>query len=202
MKKNIFLFGLIGVFIGLLIALSTYEGLHRTSSDNFCSVCHEMSPMVASYETDVHGGAGKIGIKAKCVDCHLPQDSLTNYIYTKAKNGLLEVAVHFSGNVDEINWQEKRKERKDFVYDQGCINCHTTFNTNESYSKMAKKMHNHYEKLIGTDKQIGCASCHIEVGHKGLRSALNYYKPEYEFYEGKLDEEREELQKILDEKLK
>jgi len=59
-------------------------------------------------------------------------------------------------------------------------------------------MHAHYASLKGTDKEIGCASCHEEVGHTGLRSMLNYYKPEYKFYEGKLDKQREAVEKKLD----
>jgi len=201
MKKNIVLFGFIGVFVGLLIALATYEGLHRTSSDKFCSVCHEMDPMVAAYQNDVHGGAGHTGIKVKCVECHLPHDSLAAYIYTKARNGVLEGAIHFFGEPEKIDWQKNREKRAHFVYDEGCISCHTTYDSNEKYSKMAQKLHKHYDSLIGTNKEISCASCHVEIGHTGLRSALNYYKPEYEYYEGKLEKERKELEKLLDEKL-
>ncbi|PLY09801.1 MAG: cytochrome C [Arcobacter sp.] len=201
MKKNIFLIGLGGVFVGLLFALATYDGIHRTSTDKFCSVCHEMRPMTAAYENDVHGGKGKTGIKVACVNCHLPQGNILSYIGTKAKNGALEVGIHFLGDPDAIDWQEKRKHRKDFVYDKGCINCHTTYKTNEAISKKGKEMHLHYEKLLNTEKKIGCASCHAEVGHTGLRSTLNYYKPEYKFYDGKLDKKRDEVDKKLTEEL-
>lgn len=201
MRKNIFVVGLAGIFIGLLIALATYEGIHRTGDDNFCSICHEMRPMVAAYENDVHGGKGKTGIKVSCVNCHLPQDNIFNYIATKAKNGAIEVGIHVFGDPDAIDWQEKRKHRKDFVYDGGCINCHTTFKTNKSISDKGLEMHKHYEKLKNTDKRLACASCHNEIGHTGLRSNLNYYKPEYKFYNGKLDKKRNEIDNKLTEEL-
>lgn len=197
MRKKIFLILLGGVFIGILFSFTLYEGVHRTANDRFCSVCHEMSPMVATYESDVHGGKGKTGIKVNCVNCNLPQDNLVSYLATKAKSGVMEVGIHFFGNPDEIDWYKNRKNRKDFVYDKGCINCHTTFKTNKAISKKGLQMHEHYSKLKDTDKRIGCASCHVETGHKGLRSALNYYNPEYEFYDGKLDKERIEMDKRL-----
>jgi nitrate/TMAO reductase-like tetraheme cytochrome c subunit len=202
-KSKMFVVSIVGIVIGLLFSLTLYEGLHRTSNDKFCIVCHEMSPMVAAYEHDPHGGAGKSGIKVSCVTCHLPQDNLFSYIFTKAKNGVVEGAIHFFGNPQDINWQENRAKRQFFVIDNGCISCHTNYKTNKHISAKGLKMHAHYEQLLGTSKAIGCASCHIEVGHKGLRTMINYYKPEYKFYEGKLEKEKksaeEELLKQLSE---
>ena len=197
MKKNILIIGLIGIFIGLVISWISYEGIHRTGDENFCVSCHEMRPMVNAYHADVHGGAGKSGIKVSCVSCHLPHDNIFNYIFTKAKNGVTELPIHFFGDPDSIDWYKKRNEREHFVYDGGCISCHGNFETNKNISKKGKQMHKHYRKLLNTDKQIGCASCHIEMGHNGLRSMLNYYKPEYEYYEGKLDTQKENAEKKL-----
>jgi len=200
MKMKLVIFAFIGIFVGLVISLITYEGIHRTAGEDFCVSCHEMRPMVSAYHNDVHGGVGKTGIKVSCVSCHLPQDNILNYIFTKAKNGVAEVGIHFLGNPDDIDWYEMRTHRKDFVYDKGCINCHTNFQSNINISKKGIKMHEHYMSLKDTDKRVGCASCHVEVGHKGLRSSLNYYNPEYEYYEGKLDEYKETAEKKLNEK--
>jgi len=203
MKKRILIAaGAIGVFLGLFGSWVTYEGLHRTSDDKFCIVCHEMAPMVSAYHTDPHGGQGESGFKASCVSCHMPHDNVFNYIYTKAKNGVVEGAIHFFGDVDAIDWHANRKNRDKFVYDDGCISCHSNYKTNAFISPKGQQMHTHYDALLGTDKQIGCASCHVEVGHKGLRTVLNYYKPEYEYYEGKFDAEKEAVEKGLIEAFK
>lgn len=201
-KSKLFLFGAAGVFIGLFFSLVMYEGLHRTSDDKFCVVCHEMAPMVAAYHNDVHGGAGKTGIKVTCVTCHLPHDNVLNYIYTKARNGVVEGAIHFFGNPDAIDWHANRAKKEHFVEDGGCIGCHTNYKTNTNISAKGLKMHAHYDSLKDTDKKISCASCHVEVGHHGLKSMLNYYKPQYEFYNGKLDKKKEEVEKKLSENLK
>lgn len=201
-KSTWFIIGLGGVFVGILFSLVVYEGLHRTSDDKFCVVCHEMKPMVAAYHNDVHGGAGKSGIKASCVTCHLPHDNVIAYIATKARNGVVEGAIHFFGNPDAIDWQANRAKRDHFVKDEGCISCHTNYTTNTNISEKGRKMHAHYVSLQNTDQKIGCASCHVEVGHNGLKSMLNYYKPEYEFYKGKYDKKKEEIEKKLSENLK
>lgn len=194
--------GLVGIFIGLLCSLVLYEGLHRTSNDKFCIVCHEMKPMVAAYHNDVHGGNGKSGIKVSCVTCHLPSDNVIAYIATKARNGVVEGAIHFFGKPDAIDWQANRANRQHFVEDAGCIGCHTNYKTNENISEKGRKMHAHYDSLEKTPQAISCASCHVEVGHRGLRSMLNYYKPEYPYYNGKLDKQKEETEKKLAEEMK
>ena len=206
MKKKILssalVIGLVGIFIGLICSWVLYEGLHRTSDDRFCAVCHERKPMVAAYHTDVHGGAGKSGIKVNCVTCHLPHDNIFAYIGTKARNGVVEGAIHFFGKPDAIDWQANRVKKDHFVKDEGCISCHTNYTTNVNISEKGRKMHMHYASLQNTDQKIGCASCHAEVGHKGLRSMLNYYQPEYEYYKGKLDKKKDEVEKQLAESLK
>lgn len=202
LKENILLTGLVGIFVGLIFSWVLYEGLHRTSDDKFCVICHEMKPMVAAYNNDPHGGNGKTGIKVTCVTCHLPHDNVFAYILTKARNGVVEGAIHFFGDPDKIDWQANRAKKEHFVEESACIGCHTNFKTNEAISEKGRKMHAHYDELKTTDKAIACVSCHVEVGHSGLRSMLNYYKPEYKYYEGKLDKKKEEAEKKLAQDLK
>ncbi|MBF6670191.1 NapC/NirT family cytochrome c, partial [Campylobacter sp. RM12327] len=160
MKKKILSFICIGFLIGVVVCYAMYEGVTRTSGEKFCIVCHEMAPMLASYHNDVHGGAGKMGIKAQCVDCHMPHNNIFNYIFTKAKNGVVEGYIHFFKDVDQINWLENRKNRLRFVFDDGCLKCHANFQNLPEISPKGKQMHEHYTSLLNTDKKIGCASCH------------------------------------------
>lgn len=187
----------IGALIGLALSYVTYFAMSKTSGQKFCVMCHEMDPMVISYRDDVHGGKGRVGANAKCVDCHLPHDNLIKYIYSKARNGAVEGAIHFFGDVDGIDWQENRKKREHFVFDNGCLECHGNVldTTLASPSKIAQKMHKHYQSLKDTAKEIKCASCHFDAGHKGMRNILNYYKPEHELYEEKMEEKKLEVQK-------
>ncbi len=195
-KLYILMFIAIGALVGMSISYLTYYGIHETSGEKFCVSCHEMDPMVMAYKSDVHGGNGELGASAKCVDCHLPHDNLPNYIYRKAINGAVEVGIHFFGNPDEVDFYAKHEHRDSIVYDTGCLECHgNVLNTDlASPSKQAKKMHKHYKKLKGTAKEVKCASCHFDAGHKNLRSYMNYYKPEHSIYADEMEEKKLEIQ--------
>lgn len=198
MKPKIFILMLvaIGAVVGLMLSYVTYFAMDKTSGQNFCVVCHEMDPMVIAYRDDVHGGNGKLGANARCVDCHLPHDNLVKYIYSKARNGVVEGAIHFFGNPEEIDWHENLKHRENYVFDNGCLECHgNVLDTSLSKApKLAQKMHNHYQSLLGTVQEIKCASCHFDAGHKGMRTLLNYYKPEHSMYKEKMEEKKLEVQ--------
>ncbi len=194
MKKFIFGILFVGILIGVFFSYGTYFGLKETSGEKFCVICHEMDPMVIAYKEDPHGGKGKVGASARCVDCHLPHDNLVKYIYAKAKSGVIEAAIHFFGNVEEIDWSKNLKNRESYVYDSGCLECHGNVldDTLAITSKQAMKMHKHYKKLKNTSEEIKCVSCHFDAGHKSLRSFLNYYKPEFELYKKEMEKKKKE----------
>ncbi|BCX78728.1 cytochrome c-type protein [Campylobacter sp. 19-13652] len=184
---------LVAGFCGFLLVLPTHYALEKTSDDKFCAVCHEMAAMSASYAKDTHSGANKSGVSAKCVDCHLPHTSLARYVLQKAKNGIVEGYIHFFGDPDSIDWVKNLKNREHYVFDSGCLSCHTKVLENELLPTKAKQMHAHYKELLGTQKEIKCASCHVGVGHNfELRNELEYQKPTYKIYEKKMKELRGE----------
>lgn len=85
----------------------------------------------------------------------------------------------------------KIKKSEHYVFDSGCLSCHTNTLTNQLASVQAKKMHKHYQSLLGTNKEIKCASCHIGVGHAyELRNELEYQKPSKPIYKEKMKEIR------------
>lgn len=176
MKKII----IVGIIIGMVLSLGVYKGTKETSTDKFCSICHSMSPMVETYSADIHGGNSASGIKTKCVSCHLPHENLASYFYTKIRNGIVEFTITATGQADSVDWYEKREHRENFVYDSGCLSCHTNI-LQKTVAKNPKQiqMHQHYQSKLSTKNPIKCVSCHIGVGHEGLRSKLNEVKPEY-----------------------
>ena len=87
-KKLLALIIFISGIVGFLVVLPVHYALDETSGDKFCIVCHEMDPMVIAYNDDIHSGKDKTGIKARCVDCHIPHDNIAKYALTKVKNGI------------------------------------------------------------------------------------------------------------------
>ncbi len=155
----------LGGFIGVLFSFGVAYGVHKTSDEKFCTVCHTMKPMAKSYSQDIHGGKNKDGVKADCVSCHLPHDSLVNYLYTKAQTGIHDVRVQFFGDLESIDWEKKRKEARKLVFDSGCMSCHANLENATSEDPRAFVAHKEYfEKR--TDKR--CVDCHENVGHHNL----------------------------------
>lgn len=162
-------------FVTILLAFLSTNVIHATGKSEFCSSCHEMDTFVKTYERDTHGGANRVGVKADCANCHLPQDSQIDYVATKVVSGTKEVVKHFSGNFSNKEYYENRKNREDFVYSSGCISCHQEIDNGEfkTDNEKAKKMHKYYLSKKGSDQAVECVSCHIEVGHNGeLRHEL------------------------------
>ncbi len=160
---------IIGGILGMLVSFGVAVGVHMTSDDKFCTYCHTMQPMTDSYLMDTHGGNNPLGVKAKCVECHLPHDSLANYLLEKAKTGLHDFRVQNFGDLDAIDWEAKRKHATRFVFDSGCMNCHTNLKDATMSDPKAFIAHKEYfEKR--TDKK--CVECHKNVGHHILGDYL------------------------------
>jgi len=167
-KKNLskmapFIIILIGIGIGSLGSFTTAVMVEKTSGKEFCSKCHTMEPMTESYLADIHGGNNDKGLRAKCVDCHLPHQSLMGYLVEKAKTGTHDVWAELTYNKSKIDWQAKRKHAKDFVYDSGCLHCHS--NLKDATMGSPKSFIAH--KAYFLNKKKKCIECHT-VGHHNL----------------------------------
>jgi len=168
----------IGILVGLptVVILSwvvTDSVLHATSDEDFCGGCHTMSPVVMAYREDVHGGAGTTAVQAKCINCHVPHDNPVNYMWMKARFGMHDAWAQLTYDLDAIDWQEKRKKREEFVFDSGCLTCHS--NLERASEKSPKSFVAHKPYFLETTKKK-CVTCHQSVGHRDLarhRAATN-----------------------------
>ena len=140
-----------------------------TSGEAFCASCHTMEPMAKAYREDVHGGKSAIGVKAKCVECHLPHDNNFVYLVAKARIGIHDVWAQTFYNLDKIDWEAKRKYREHFVYDSGCLHCHSNLQDATLTKTTAFVAHKPY--FLGEVKDK-CVTCHENVGHKNLSAFL------------------------------
>jgi cytochrome c nitrite reductase small subunit len=87
--KTIFLVVVVLLGLGILaggFAAFGPPGLYaKSESPEFCASCHNMEPQ---YEAWFHAGAHRT---IKCVDCHLPNDTLAAHLAWKSLTGMRDL---------------------------------------------------------------------------------------------------------------
>jgi cytochrome c nitrite reductase small subunit len=134
-----------GVVLGLGAFTFRYaEGLSYFSTDpKACANCHIMNDQFASWSKGPHHG------DARCVDCHLPHDTVAKYV-AKALNG-----YHHSKGFTLQDFHEPIliKPRNAGILQANCLRCHGDFV---------------HDALVGNGtarNEIRCVHCHRNVGH-------------------------------------
>ena len=97
--------------------------IHATGDHAFCSSCHSHAPIGASYEEDVHGGNNRVGWRATCSQCHIPQDNSLHYLWVKGLHGVVDPVMEMIKEPHDIDWHGNRERRNEYVYDSGCLSC-------------------------------------------------------------------------------
>ncbi len=163
-KKKVLLIFLPGIILGLFLSFTVKKTFTLTSTDKYCSSCHNHPKATQSWEQSVHYN-NKSGIKVHCVQCHLPPKEKGRFM-AKIKIGSSHLWSHLFKDSANFNWEEKSKPENavNHVYETSCINCHQTLLPNSS-NKRREKAHLYYfdKKKTG---DIQCINCHITVGHK------------------------------------
>jgi cytochrome c-type protein NapC len=171
---RVIVFAVVAIIVGgfvfpFLAWLVADEGIAATSGSEFCVSCHTMEPMELAYLDDVHGGNSVTGVQVLCVDCHLDHESSTAYFFDKIQTGTHDMWVEYTQDTTQIDWEEKRLHRESYVYDTGCLHCHSRLEESTMANNKAFVAHKPYF-LGDTSKQ--CVSCHEHVGHKNLSEYL------------------------------
>ena len=161
------------VILPFISWLITDEGITATSDATFCVNCHSMAPFEKAHTADIHGGRNAHGVRATCAQCHLPHDSSFNYLVTKARTGIHDLWVENFGNPETIDWEAKRAYREHYVYDSGCVTCHTDLQKATMATNKAFVAHRDYYLGIIDDQ---CVTCHENVGHADLSTYISQHK--------------------------
>jgi cytochrome c-type protein NapC len=143
--------------------------LESTADADYCGSCHSLEPMVLSYRDNSHGGANEFGVAAECVDCHLPHDNPVAHLTAKIRTGVHDVWVEWTTDTSQIDWLAKSDEREHFVYDSGCLSCHSELRS------VADRVEEHRNYFAGvTDSK--CTTCHGNIGHSNIRQYMLQHK--------------------------
>jgi nitrate/TMAO reductase-like tetraheme cytochrome c subunit len=165
MKKTVVMI-FCGIIIGLILSLTTAEMIDRTSDVTFCSSCHSMQDASRSFAEDVHGGMNSSGFKAKCVDCHLPHDSVVHFITAKAYTATKDLVGEIFRKKPIVR-TANLKSKDSFTYTSGCLQCH---DLGAIHYKAPQTISAHKDFISG--KATSCLTCHENVGHKHIKNFL------------------------------
>lgn len=156
---------IVGFFM-LIMSFVFAQQIENSSKEEFCIQCHTIYPAIQAHRDDVHGGKNKVGFKAHCADCHLPQGNVFRHVLEKSKTGTFDLISEIFFDKSKIDWEKIREDRKDFVFDSGCLKCHSNFESSIGFSQKAFVAHRPIV-LKTVNKQ--CVECHKHVGHKNLK---------------------------------
>jgi len=165
-KKAVFIVG--GLFLLLFVVMPlswivVESGIQATGAEPFCGSCHVMKPMIAAYHESVHGGNNAVGFKAECTDCHVSHVSAAAYLWSKSMSGTTDLLVTWFTDETTVDWQVNRARHDEYVYDSGCLKCHSNL------ALVAPGPHKAY--FAGT-VAARCVDCHADVGHHNLNKYL------------------------------
>ena len=145
-------------FVGINIVMEPF------STPEFCGTqCHEMDSVYQAWKVSSHGANAK-GLRAGCVDCHLPSRlEFFSYLTAKAYSGSKTFfAHHFGGDYDEEKLREDVLER---MQNSKCISCHVDLLAKPD-SDMAQEAHAETLSPSDASEQMRCVECHEGVGHE------------------------------------
>ncbi len=139
-----------GVALGVSAFTFSYaEGLSYFSTDpKACANCHIMNDQYASWTKGPHHG------DARCVDCHLPHDTVEKYL-AKALNG-----YHHSKGFTLQDFHEPIliKPRNAEILQDNCLRCHGDL-VHDALVAGAR------EPQPAEVEDGRCVHCHRGVGH-------------------------------------
>ena len=113
--KILVLLAVLGGAVGVFVAFGPPQLMAKTESPLFCSSCHVME---SQYEAWFNVGAHRT---IRCVDCHLPHESVIAYYFEKGRQGMHDVYVFSTGTTPELI---RANEHSQEIIQQNCIRCH------------------------------------------------------------------------------
>lgn len=164
-KKALGLLAL-GFVAGLLALLAFDTTLHATSTDAFCTSCHEMQIPLAQLERTSHFN-NATGVSATCSDCHVPHEFLPKM---KRKieaarevwgsiTGVIDTPEKYAAHAPAMKARELARLRANDS--QECRNCH---DAERMLSVIQTSRAQRFHRALASDSKT-CIDCHAGIAH-------------------------------------
>lgn len=166
-KKSLWLF-VAGAVAMLAICWATVEGIHQTSTTEFCLSCHSMSTVGQEYKLSTHFKNAS-GVRAECKDCHIPPGIIPTLMRkTEAVNDLwhtfvspsIDTPEKFAAKRGEL--AEREWKRMNANNSANCKSCHSfeAMDHSKQSSSAAQKM------SVAALNNGNCIDCHKGIAHQ------------------------------------
>lgn len=168
-KTTVIVLLLVGIGVGVAGMLAFDYSMKVTSTDKFCTSCHEMASGPFVMLQDTTHFSNESGVRPGCSDCHVPKAGIPK-LWRKIQasrevwghiTGKIDTPEKYLAHADEMKSREiARLQAND---SQECRNCHDVKAMDfDQQSKMAKRAHSRMEKQNKT-----CIDCHEGIAHDG-----------------------------------
>ena len=158
---------LIGVVVGAVGLVGAQVGLAATSTEAFCTSCHEMRDNVYAESKGLVHDTNRTGVRATCADCHVPHE-IGPKLVVKIKASK-EVWGKMTGIIDtKEKFEKHRYQMASNVWlnlkdtdSRECRNCHNR--DAMSQEKQSEKAWSRHVKAKAEGKT--CIECHFGIAH-------------------------------------
>ena len=153
-----------------MLVIGTQVAVAVTGTDQFCgTTCHSHEKFVyPEHQLTAHYN-NRVGVRAMCVDCHVPH-SYPAKLIVKAKKGIADAYAEMRGTIstqekfDRERWRLANKVWDEMRADNSanCRHCHDPqAMDNKKQSEDAVKQHKKFASGKAT-----CIDCHTGIAHK------------------------------------
>jgi cytochrome c-type protein NapC len=160
----------LGGFIAGVVFWGAFNtALEMTSTEAFCTGCHEMHDNTfAELKSTIHY-SNRSGVRAICSDCHVPH-KWTDKIARKMQASK-EVWAKVFGTVNtREKFQDKRLELAEHEWRRfkannslECRNCHSF--ESMDFTRQSPRAQNAHERFLATGEKT-CIDCHKGIAHE------------------------------------
>jgi cytochrome c-type protein NapC len=160
----------LGGFIAGVVFWGAFNtALEMTSTEAFCTGCHEMHDNTfAELKTTIHY-SNRSGVRAICSDCHVPHN-WTDKIARKMQASK-EVWAKVFGTVNtREKFQDKRLELAEHEWRRfkannslECRNCHSF--ESMDFTRQSPRAQNAHQRFLGSGEKT-CIDCHKGIAHE------------------------------------
>jgi cytochrome c-type protein NapC len=160
----------LGGFIAGVVFWGAFNtALEMTSTEAFCTGCHEMHDNTfAELKTTIHY-SNRSGVRAICSNCHVPHN-WTDKIARKMQASK-EVWAKVFGTVNtREKFQDKRLELAEHEWRRfkannslECRNCHSF--ESMDFTRQSPRAQNAHQRFLGTGEKT-CIDCHKGIAHE------------------------------------